>query len=142
MSESDTDVWEWEELRVKITTIDKVVKKMIELLDRCKAGYASAKMGKYTIIITDDEKGAEVLGDAWDKYADQSMSVDTKEENYFIKRDDSLSKISESSCLSEVEKYAAKFAENHGISVREALNRPIVKAYAEVLSILKEDYNG
>lgn len=40
MSESDTDVWEWEELRVKITTIDKVVKKMIELLDRCEAGYA------------------------------------------------------------------------------------------------------
>lgn len=34
--------------------------------------------------------------------------------------------------LSEVGKYAAEFARNHGISISEALRRPMVKAFAEI----------
>ena len=43
---------------------------MIHELEDSNAGFMSVKIGKYTIIITNDDKGAACLSDAWDKYAD------------------------------------------------------------------------
>lgn len=37
----------------------------------------------------------------------------------------------EEKLLSPVGEYAAKFAENHGISISEAMNHPTVKAFAQ-----------
>ena len=47
-----------------------MVKTLIKMLKESNAGFISAKAGEYTIIITDDDKGAEALGKAWDKYAE------------------------------------------------------------------------
>ena len=57
---------------------------------------------------------------------------------YFIKKNYiSDSEINRNPYLSEVGKYAAKFARNHGITVSEAMSRPMVKAYAEAQRYLK-----
>lgn len=48
--------------------MDETIKAMIESLDKYGAGYVSVKIGKYTIILTDDEDGAEYLSEAWERY--------------------------------------------------------------------------
>lgn len=50
--------------------MDNLVKTLIKMLKDSNAGFISAKVGEYTIIVTDDDKGAEVLDKAWDKYAE------------------------------------------------------------------------
>lgn len=50
--------------------MDEAIKKMVEALSKYNAGYVSARVGEYTIIIIDDEKGAAVLDEAWNRYAD------------------------------------------------------------------------
>lgn len=50
--------------------IDNLVKKLIKMLKESNAGFISAKAGEYTIIVTDDDKGAEALSKALDKYAE------------------------------------------------------------------------
>lgn len=51
--------------------MDNLVKTLIKMLKESNGGFISAKVGEYTIIITDDDKGAEALGKAWDKYAEE-----------------------------------------------------------------------
>lgn len=53
-----------------------LVKTLIKMLKESNAGFISAKVGEYTIIVTDDDKGAEVLGKAWDKYAEEGENDD------------------------------------------------------------------
>lgn len=56
----------------------------------------------------------------------------------FVKKDYvSDEEIDKNPYLSEAGKYAAKFAKNHGITLSEAMSRPMVKAYAEVQSYLR-----
>ena len=50
--------------------MDETIKAMIEALEEYGAGFISVSIGKYTIMITDDEEGAEFLKDAWDRYVD------------------------------------------------------------------------
>lgn len=50
--------------------MDNLVMTLIKMLKESNAGFISAKAGEYTIIVTDDDKGAEVLSKAWDKYAE------------------------------------------------------------------------
>ena len=50
--------------------MDETIKAMIEALEKYGAGFISVSTGKYTIMITDDEEGAEFLKDAWDRYVD------------------------------------------------------------------------
>lgn len=50
--------------------MDETIKVMIEALEKYGAGYISVKIGKYTLIITDDEEGAEYLQNSWDEYVE------------------------------------------------------------------------
>lgn len=53
----------------------------------------------------------------------------------FIKCDECTNmEIDNNPYFNEVGKYAAKLARNHGITVSEALQKPIVKAYAECIN--------
>lgn len=45
---------------------------LIKMLKESNAGFISAKVGKYTIIVTDDNDGAKVLDEAWDDYVEES----------------------------------------------------------------------
>lgn len=45
---------------------------LIEMFKESNARLLSVKVGKYTIIITDDNDGAKVLDEAWDKYVEES----------------------------------------------------------------------
>lgn len=57
---------------------------------------------------------------------------------YFVKKDYiSDSDIDKNPYLNNVGKYAAKFARNHGISISEAMSRPMVKAYAVAQAYFK-----
>lgn len=47
-----------------------MIEKLIEILNDTNAGFISAKAGKYTIIVTDDEDGAKMLSEALDKYVE------------------------------------------------------------------------
>lgn len=50
--------------------MDEMIKAMIEALNNSGAGFISVKVGKYTIILTDDEDGAEFLSESWDRYVE------------------------------------------------------------------------
>lgn len=50
--------------------MEDMLQAMIRELEDSNAGFMSVKIGKYTIIITNDDEGAACLSDAWDKYAD------------------------------------------------------------------------
>ena len=56
--------------------MDETIKAMIEALEKYGAGFISASIGKYTIMITDDEEGAEFLKDAWNRYVDSDDEED------------------------------------------------------------------
>ena len=45
----------------------------------------------------------------------------------------------EEKLLNPVGEYAAKFAENHGMSINDALNHPAVKAFAHVFAHAQEE---
>lgn len=45
---------------------------LIKMLKESNAGFISAKVGEYTIIVTDDNDGAKVLDEAWDNYIEES----------------------------------------------------------------------
>lgn len=51
--------------------MDETIKAMIDALDKYGAGFISVKIGKYTIMITDDEDGAEYLNNSWDGYIEK-----------------------------------------------------------------------
>ncbi len=50
--------------------MDEIIKTMANELERSNAGFISVKIGKYTVILTDDAKGAEALSKAWNEYAE------------------------------------------------------------------------
>ena len=50
--------------------MDETIKAMIDALKESGAGFISVSIGNYTIIITDDEEGAEFLKEKWDEYVD------------------------------------------------------------------------
>lgn len=56
--------------------MDGLIETLIGMLSESNAGFVSAKAGKYTIIITDDDKGAGELSKAWDKYAEEEENDD------------------------------------------------------------------
>ena len=56
--------------------MDETIKAMIETLEKYGAGFISVSIGKYTIMITDDEEGAEFLKDAWNRYVDSDDKED------------------------------------------------------------------
>lgn len=56
--------------------MDNLVKTLIKMLKENNAGFISAKVGEYTIIVTDDDKGAETLSKAWDKYVEEGENDD------------------------------------------------------------------
>lgn len=45
---------------------------LIKMLKESNAGFISVKAREYTIIVTDDDDGAKVLGEAWDNYVEES----------------------------------------------------------------------
>lgn len=45
---------------------------LIKMLKESNAGFISAKVGEYTIIVTDDNDGAKALDEAWGKYVEES----------------------------------------------------------------------
>jgi hypothetical protein len=45
---------------------------LIKTLKDSNAGYVKTKVGEYTIFVTDDDDGAEVLDEAWDNYVEES----------------------------------------------------------------------
>ena len=47
-----------------------MIEKLIEILNDTNAGFISVKASKYTIIVTDDDDGAKMLSEAWDKYVE------------------------------------------------------------------------
>lgn len=51
--------------------MDETIKAMIEALDKYSAGFISVKIGNYTIMMTDDEEGAEYLSESWDRYVEE-----------------------------------------------------------------------
>lgn len=51
--------------------MDAILKTMINGMNDLGSGFASCKVGKYTIMVTDDEDGAERLERAWDEYVDE-----------------------------------------------------------------------
>lgn len=50
--------------------MDETIKAMKEALDRYGVGFLSVKIGNYTIMMTDDEEGAEYLSESWDRYVE------------------------------------------------------------------------
>ena len=46
--------------------MDETIKAMIDALEKYGAGFMSIKIGKYTLMLTDDEEGAEFLQEKWD----------------------------------------------------------------------------
>jgi RIO-like serine/threonine protein kinase len=45
---------------------------LIKMLKYSNAGYVKAKVGEYTIFVTDDDDGAKVLDAAWENYVEES----------------------------------------------------------------------
>ena len=45
---------------------------LIKTLKDTNAGFVKAKVGEYTIFVTDDDDGAKVLDEAWDNYVEES----------------------------------------------------------------------
>lgn len=45
---------------------------LIKTLKDSNAGYVKTKVGEYTIFVTDDDDGADVLDEAWDNYVEES----------------------------------------------------------------------
>lgn len=54
--------------------MNNTIKAMIDLLDNSGAGIVSVTLGKYTIMITDDKDGADILMDAWDDYVEDERN--------------------------------------------------------------------
>lgn len=52
--------------------MEDTIKTMIDVLEEMNAGFLSVSFGEYTIMITNDNDGAEYLKKSWDKYVDQS----------------------------------------------------------------------
>lgn len=52
--------------------MDIAIEAMIKMLEETGAGLLSVTLGKYTIMITDDEEGAKHLADAWDSYVEEA----------------------------------------------------------------------
>lgn len=59
--------------------MDGIIKQMKDILVQSNAGYVSVKDGKYTLILTDDEKGAQYLSNAWDEYAGLKEVIENDE---------------------------------------------------------------
>ena len=59
--------------------MDETIKAMIDALKEYGAGFISVSIGKYTIMITDDEEGAEFLKEKWDEYVDIGIRAEVKE---------------------------------------------------------------
>lgn len=55
--------------------MEGTLKKLKDALDTTGAGYVEVKIGKYTIIMTDDEEGANRLSEAWGEYANEDDEV-------------------------------------------------------------------
>ena len=45
---------------------------LIKMLKDSNAGLVTAKVGEYTIFVTDDDDGVKVLNEAWDNYVEES----------------------------------------------------------------------
>ena len=45
---------------------------LIKMLKESNAGFISAKVDEYTIIVINDDDGAEALNEAWEKYVEES----------------------------------------------------------------------
>lgn len=56
--------------------MDEILKTMITAMNNFGSGFASCKIGKYTIMVTDDEEGAARLKDTWDKYVEEEEMPD------------------------------------------------------------------
>lgn len=54
--------------------MDEILEIMLKNMNDFGGSFASCKIGKYTIMLTDDEDGAKYLEDAWDKYVDEEGS--------------------------------------------------------------------
>lgn len=50
--------------------MSELIDALIKMLKDSNAGLVTAKVSEYTIFVTDDDDGAEVLGEAWDNYAE------------------------------------------------------------------------
>lgn len=61
--------------------METILKTMINAMESLGSGFASCNIGKYTIILTDDEDGAEYLKDAWDKYIGEEEETSDGEKN-------------------------------------------------------------
>ena len=56
--------------------MDAILKTMINAMNVFGSSFGSCKIGKYTIMVTDDEDGAERLKDTWDKYVEEENMPD------------------------------------------------------------------
>lgn len=52
--------------------MSELIDALIKMLKDSNAGLASVKIGEYTIFVTDDDDGANVLDEAWDNYVEES----------------------------------------------------------------------
>lgn len=57
--------------------MDAILKTMINAMNVFGSSFGSCKIGKYTIMVTDDEDGAERLKDTWDKYVEEEKIHDS-----------------------------------------------------------------
>lgn len=57
----------------------EAIKALVNILELTGAGYASVKVGKYTIILTDEDEGSERMKQAWDKYMDEEREEEENE---------------------------------------------------------------
>ena len=52
--------------------MSELIDALIKMLKDSNAGLVTAKVGEYTIFVTNDDDGAKVLGEAWDNYVEES----------------------------------------------------------------------
>lgn len=44
---------------------------MVQALNESGAGFIAVKINGYTIMVTNDDEGAQHLSDSWDRYSEQ-----------------------------------------------------------------------
>ena len=52
--------------------MSELIDALIKMLKDSNAGFVTAKVGEYTIFVTDDDDGAKVLDEAWENYVEES----------------------------------------------------------------------
>lgn len=52
--------------------MSELIDALVKMLKDSNAGFVTAKVGEYTIFVTDDDDGAKVLDEAWDNYVEGS----------------------------------------------------------------------